>query len=52
MAAPAIPDASERAIVLIVDILEGRWEAAREQFGAALRSGIALADRATRAAGR
>lgn len=44
MSVPAVPHASDRAIALVVDILEGRWESARQQFGETLREALS-ADR-------
>lgn len=54
MAAPTVPHAPERAIALIVDILEGRWESARGQFGATLREALSadqIADTMAQVAG-
>jgi hypothetical protein len=40
MQAPVVPHAAERAVALMIDILEGRWEAARDEFDATLRDAL------------
>jgi Protein of unknown function (DUF3887) len=43
MAPPAVPDAAERAVALFIDVLEGRWEAARQDFDATLSTALTAA---------
>lgn len=43
MAAPELPNASERAVALLMDLLEGRWEAARTDFDATLSAALPAA---------
>lgn len=43
MAPPAVPNAAQRAVALFVDLLEGRWETAREDFDATLSTALSAA---------
>lgn len=43
MAPPAVPNSAQRAVALFIDILEGRWEAAREEFDATLSTALSAA---------
>ncbi len=40
MAPPAVPNAAQRAVALFVDLLEGRWDTAREDFDAKLSTAL------------
>lgn len=54
MTAPAVPNAGERAVAIVVDILEGRWDAARQDFDTTLRDGLSaerIADTMAQVAG-